>query len=105
MTRITTALLVAGLLFPVLNLFTGIGWLVHQWRHKKHASPVIVPLIGPILLTCWVVLAEKSLFFIPVVWITDIGTLILFTVSPRLIRDWWRVSWFTRILALRGSND
>jgi len=70
MTAITTALLVAGLLFPALSLLTIVGSLLHRWRHKRHASAVLVPLIGPILFTCWVVLAGKSIWLIPLAWVT-----------------------------------
>ncbi len=100
-----TSLLIAGMIFPTISLLTGIGSLLHQWRHKKHASPVFIPFIGPLLLTCWVILAHKPLWFVPVVWIVDIGTLAFLAVSPGLIADWWRTSSFTRILTLHGKQD
>ena len=105
MTGFVATLFIAGMIFPALSMLTGIGSLLFQWRHKKYSSPVFVPFIGPLLLTCWVLLAHKSLWLIPIVWVADIGTLAFLPMSPRLIADWWRVSSFTRILTLRGNQD
>lgn len=104
MTAIQTLMLVAGLVFPALSLVTVIASVVHWWRTKKHASPVIIPFIGPILLTGWVILAEKPLLLIPVVWIADLGTLVFLAFVPKILGEWWRTSSFTRILALHGSE-
>jgi hypothetical protein len=105
MTELKNALFGAGVVFPSLSLITAIGCFLYQLRYKKHSSPVFIPFIGPILLTCWVVLDDKSILLIPFVWIADIGTLAFLAVSPQLIREWWRVSAFTRILTLHGSKD
>jgi hypothetical protein len=105
MTTLLNSLLIAGLIFPVLSLLTGIGSLVYQWRHKKHSSPVFIPFIGPVFLTSWVIFAHRPLWVIAIVWVADIGTLAFLAVSPRLIRDWWNTSSFTRILALNGDQD
>ena len=105
MIRLLTALLIAGLIFPALSLATAIGSLLTQWRHKKHSSPAFVPLIGPVLLTAWVILAHKSPWLIALFWITDLGTVALLAASPRLISEWWKTSTLTRILTLKGTWD
>ena len=105
MTTLLIPLLIAGLIFPVISLLTGMGSLVYRWRHKKHSSPVFIPFIGPVLLTTWVIFAHKPLWFIAIVWSAHIGTLVFLAVSPQLIRDWWHTSSFTRILALNGNQD
>lgn len=105
MSTLANILLVFGLIFPALSLLTGIGSLVHQWRHKEYSSPIFIPFIGPILLTCSILLTYRPLWLIPIAWILDIGTLAFFAVTPRLLRDSWRVSWFTRILKLHGTHD
>lgn len=93
------------MIFPVISLLSGIASLLDRWRHKKHSSPVFVPLVGPILLTIWVILAGKPFWFIAVVWVADIGTLAFFAVSPKLLIDYWRTSPFTKILTLTGSRE
>ena len=105
MTTLATILLIVGLVFPVLSLLTGILSIVIHWRYRKHTSPVFIPLVGPILLTGWVLLGQKPPWFIPLVWIMDIGTVAFLAVSPRLFVDWWRVSLFTRTLTLRGAYE
>ena len=42
---------------------------------------------------------------IAIVWFADLGTLAFLVASPRLFRDWWHTSSFTRVLALNGSKD
>ena len=49
--------------------------------------------------------AHEPLWLIPVVWILDIGTLAFLAITPRLIAEWWRVSSFTRVLSLHGTQD
>lgn len=93
-----------GIAIPCLSLLTGISSLVHSWRFKKRASPVFIPLIGPLCLSGLVIYFGKPLWIIPIVWIADVGTLVFLWVSPRLIADWWNVSGFTRILMLRGAQ-
>lgn len=105
MTTLPDLLLIAGLIFPVVSLLSGIGSLVYQWRHKKHSSPVFIPLIGPVLLTSWVISTHKPLWIIAMVWVADIGTLAFLAASPQLLRDWWHTCSFTRVLALNGSTD
>lgn len=105
MTSSGIALLVAGLIFPALSLFTGMASLWDRWRRKKHSSPVFMPFIGPIVLTCWVLVVQKPLWWIPLVWMADIGTMVFLLISPRLIADWWHTSSFTRVLTLRGEHD
>jgi len=105
MTPLLKLLLIAGVIFPAISLLTGIGSLLYQWRHKKYASPVFIPFVGPLLLTSWVILAHKALWFVAIAWVADIGTIAFLAVSPRLIRDCWHTSSFTRILSLNGSQD
>src|SRR5262245_47644796 len=96
--------LFVGIAFPCLSLLTVVGTLVQSWRFKKHASPILIPLIGPLCLSGLVLYFGKPLWLIPVVWITDIGTVVFLWVFPRIIADWWSVSGFTRVLTLRGSQ-
>ena len=105
MTTLLNLLLIAGLIFPVISLLTGIASLVYQRRQKKYASPIFIPVIGPVLLTSWVMSAHKPLWIIAIVWVSDIGTLAFLAASPQLFRDWWRTSSFTRFLALNGNKD
>ena len=97
------ALLIAGLFFPGLSLLTAPVSAWQSWRYQRHVSPIFIPFVGPILLTCWIILDQRPLWAIPIVWLLDIGTLMFLLVTPRLIRDWWQTSSFTRRLKLQGS--
>jgi len=77
---------------------------VDRWRYKKHSSPAFIPLIGPVLLTGWIISAHEPLWIIAAAWVADIGTLAFLAASPKLFKDWWRTSSFTRILALNGNK-
>jgi hypothetical protein len=105
MSSLLTALLIAGLIFPVLSLITLIGSLLTQWMHKKYSSPAFVPFVGPVLLTAWVIFAHESPWLIAVFWIADLGTLAFLAASPRLISEWWQTSSFTKTLTLTGNRD
>lgn len=104
MTQIEYALLISGLLFPALSWITFAAAVPTRWSTGRHASPIFIPLVGPVLLTCWVLLFRGSWWLIPTVWIADVGTLAFAIVIPRLFREWWEVSSFTRILTLRGGR-
>lgn len=41
---------------------------------------------------------------IPVVWVLDIGTMCCIPMMPRIIRESWESSKYTRILTLHGVN-
>ena len=98
-----TALLVAGLFFPALGLLTAILSAWTSWRFQRHVSSIFVPFVGPILLTCWIVIGEWPRSLIPIVWFLDVGTLAFLFVTPRLFRHWWQTSSFTKRLTLQGS--
>lgn len=99
-----STLLVSGLVFPTLSALTCVASFVTQWKYGRYASPVIVPVVGPVFLTCWVLIAGHSLWFVPLVWLLDIGTIVFLAVLPRFVREWWRFSIFTQVMTLRGSH-
>jgi hypothetical protein len=96
--------LVAGLLFPLISLLTGIAALIDRWKRKKNSSPVFIPFLGPALLTTWVVLSHYPWWLIPVVWVSDIGTVGFLILSPKLISQWWDTCSHTRIISLHGAS-
>jgi hypothetical protein len=91
--------------FPFISLLTLVISLIEQKRSGKYSSPIFIPLFGPITLTCWILTTEKSPWFIPLVWISDIGTMAFLYVIPRLLIEWWETSVFTRIISLNGKKD
>ena len=99
-----TTLLIAGLSFPILSLLTCIASLVTRWRHDRCASPVFIPFVGPVLLTCWILMDAHSRWLIPVVWLLDLGTVAFLFVLPRLTVEWWHLSAFTRLMTLHGAH-
>ena len=105
MNALLISLLVVGLIFPAVSLLTLVASWVDWWRHKKHSSAVLIPFVGPTLLTAWVLLGHKPIWVVPIVWVTDLGTVLFLAVCPEFVGEWWRHSSFTRILILRGSSD
>ncbi len=97
-------LLITGLIFPVVSLLTLVASRMTKWLTGRYSSAVLIPLVGPVLLTCWVIVAGASSWLIPLVWLLDLGTVYFFIVLPRLTIDWWRTSAFTRLMTLRGTN-
>ena len=95
----------AGMIFPFLSLFTGIMALIDRWRYKKNSSVIFVPFVGPVLASGAIAILGRHLWLIPVVWLTDIGTLYFLWISPRLIREWWALSRFTQIAVMEGSHE
>jgi len=87
-------LLTMGLLFPTLSLLTAIASAWTFWRSNRHASPVLIPLIGPILLTFWVFVENVSLWMLFAVWGLDLGTLAFAAALPRLLREYRNTSPF-----------
>lgn len=104
MTSLEMCLLGCGLFFPALSLLTVFASAVTWWRSGRHASAVLIPFVGPVLLTCWLLLRGYSAWFIPLVWLLDMGTVMFLAVLPWLIREWWQTSVFTRIMILRGTQ-
>lgn len=99
-----TTLLILGLIFPTLSLLSFIATLVTRWRHDRHTSPVFIPFFGPVLLTCWVLVAGHPRWLIPVIWLLDLGTGAFFFVLPQLVAEWWQHSAFTRLITLHGAH-
>lgn len=99
-----TTLLIAGLMFPTLSLLTCIASLATRWRQDRYPSSVFIPFVGPVLLTCWVVVEGRTRWLIPLVWLLDLGTIAFLVVLPRLTLEWWQISVFTRLMTLRGSH-
>ncbi|MBL9084615.1 MAG: hypothetical protein JNK76_22620 [Planctomycetales bacterium] len=87
MTYLATLLLILGLIFPILSWLTAYASAVIWCRSKRHVSPVFVPVIGPLLLTAWVVLTRRPLGTIALVWLADLGTIAFLIAAPRLYRD------------------
>jgi len=90
------ALLGVGLLFPALSLATGLRSLYCQLRRKHYESAIFIPLIGPVLLDAYLFLKGEPSWTLVVPWIIDVSTIAFAVAAPRLIREWWRTSRFTR---------
>lgn len=84
---LATTLLVLGLIFPVLSWATAIAAAFESRRTGRGVSAVLIPYIGPILLTCWIFTADKPWWTIPIVWLLDLGTVVITIMLPRIIRD------------------
>jgi hypothetical protein len=99
-----SGLLILGLFFPAISLVTLVLSGISNNQTGKSSSPVIIPLIGPILLTMWVFASGYSLWLIPLVWLCDLGTIALIWLFPWLAMELWRTSRFTRNGMLSGEE-
>ncbi len=98
------ALLVVGLFFPVVAWLSGLGAAWVAWREERNCSAIFIPYVGPILLTCWILLEHRSWWLIPAAWLLDPATVAFTYVLPRLVGEYWVTSSFTRIMTLNGVN-
>jgi hypothetical protein len=97
--------LAIGLLFPAISWLTLIaGYLHYQW-YGRSSSGVYVPFVGPVLLDLWLLARGEPGWALVVPWLADLGTLFFLVALPRLARDAWQTSRFTRLLLLSGEHS
>lgn len=99
-----TQLFYWGLVFPTISWLTLFQSVWTGWRKGRSSSVVFIPFVGPILLTWWISIEGHSLWMISVVWVLDIGTMCFIAMMPRMIKESWESSKYTRILTLHGVN-
>ncbi|QTD43769.1 hypothetical protein [Ottowia testudinis] len=98
-------LLFAALIFPFISWATLLGsyWTARQ-RKGQGSSCVFVPFIGPLLLNVY--LSGRgfhgAIHLLP--WIADAGTVMVACAMPRLVRNEWRTSRFTRLFTLKATG-
>ncbi|ADG66237.1 hypothetical protein Plim_0387 [Planctopirus limnophila DSM 3776] len=92
---LSKVLLGLGFFFPVVSFVTLILAAIESRRTGRNCSAILIPLIGPIALTGWVLVTGRSSWFIPLVWITDLGTVLFLCVLPWIIIEAWRISRWT----------
>jgi hypothetical protein len=102
-TPMSYTLLASGLLFPLISWIT---FLLSVWtaRAGRHSSGVYVPFVGPVLLDVWLAGAAAPGWSLILPWILDIGTLFFFAWLPRLGKELWETSRFTRVITLNGAQ-
>jgi len=101
----STLFLAIGLLFPAISWLTLItGYLHYKW-HGGSSSGVYVPFVGPGLLDLWLLARGEPGWALVVPWLADVGTLFFLVALPRLVRDVWQTSRFTRLLLLSGEHS
>jgi len=94
-----------GMLCPLVSWLTAAIGAYQSRRDGRNHSAILIPIIGPVCLTTWIVLADWPYWSIPIVWIADLGTMALVVAAPRMYCDWWRTSRFTLVRTLRGNRD
>lgn len=67
-------LLVGGLLLPVVSMVTLALAAITRLQTGRRASAVLIPVVGPALLSLWVVLTGHHWGWIPAVWLADPAT-------------------------------
>lgn len=104
MDHFSKALLCFGLLFPVVSFVTFVLADIESRRTGRNCSAILIPFVGPIALTGWILITGRSSWFIPLVWITDLGTVLFLCVLPRLITEAWRISRWTRLQRFEATH-
>jgi hypothetical protein len=97
-------LLPLGLVCPVLSWLSVMTGFLATKSAGRGISPVFVPIIGPVLLTAFIIVKEHPHWLIPVSWTLDIGTMAFFVVFPALVWDWWTHSKFTQLVSMQGRS-
>jgi hypothetical protein len=97
------ALLGFGLLFPVVSFLSMVASATQSTR-EHHVSPILIPFIGPLLLSSWVIVGHRPLWWIPIIWVCDLGTVLFLIAAPLMIRWWWGTSNYTLAMELRGDS-
>lgn len=101
---LSKVLLGLGLFFPVVSFVTLFLAAIESRRTGRNCSAILIPFVGPIALTGWVLVTGRSSWFIPLVWITDLGTILFLWVLPRLITEAWRISRWTRLKRFEATH-
>ena len=101
----STLFLAIGLLFPAISWLTLIAGYLHYKWHGGSSSGVYVPFVGPGLLDLWLLARGETGWALVVPWLADVGTLFFLVALPRLVRDVWQTSRFTRLLLLSGEHS
>ncbi len=96
-------LLPLGLVCPLVSWLTVIYGLLRA-RTERGYSAVLIPIVGPTLLTAFVIVEGHPSWVIPIVWVLDIGTVAFVAVLPALFVDWWTYSKFTQLVSMQGHS-
>lgn len=91
-----SALLVLGLAFYLLNWVS----IILSTIGKQSSTPMM-PLAGPVFLTLWIVLTGHSCWYIPLVWVLDVGT--IFSLS--FLHEMLFYTPLTRKFVLTGTQE
>ncbi len=101
----TIALVLLGILTAVMSAFTGLICWKRGAGWTESPSPLFVPFVGPLSLTLAILLNDFPWWLVPIVWTTDLGTLVVMWCLPAIIRQEWKTSRFTCVLRLKGSVE
>ena len=98
------ALLILGLVFPMLGWLTLVAGAIQFRATGKGSSGVYIPFIGPALIDIWLLQIGAPAWSLILPWFGDIGTLFFLWVLPKMVVDEWRYSRFTRTTLFVGSR-
>lgn len=101
---VTIVLFAFGIFIQLLSALSGLLCWVRPKGMSESFSPLLVPLLGPLLLTLAILLNSWPWWLIPIAWMTDLGTLVLLWFLPTILREEWKTSRYTRVLHLSGSE-
>lgn len=101
---LTIVLVFFGLLLPFVSSSTGLLCWKPGTGWREGPSPIFIPIFGPLFLTLAIHLNSWPWWLIPIAWMTDLGTLVLFSFLPTILREEWKTSRFTRVLRLEGCE-
>jgi hypothetical protein len=72
---------------------------------KRSASLIIIPVLGPFFCNLGQLFLGVDWYWYFLPWIIDFGTILFFFATPRIFKDWWQTSRFTRLATYVDRRD
>jgi hypothetical protein len=79
-------LLIFGLIFPVVSLFSLIASTTMSTK-GKNVSGIYIPFIGPLLLSAFIIIKDASSWWLLAAWFGDTGTIVFLMAAPAIFKD------------------
>jgi hypothetical protein len=97
-------LLIFGLIFPVISLLSLIIASATSTK-DKNVSGVYIPIIGPFLLSTFIILKGASYWWLFAAWLGDTGTVLFLIAAPAIFKDMLSHSSYTRLAQYEGQRE
>ena len=97
-------ILIVGCILPLIGWLTFIGTYINEKITGNYSSPVLIPIIGPVILNIWSLQMAHPTWAYVVPWVADISTVSFIIILPSLISEFWQYSKYTMLLSIKAKN-